>query len=176
MYRGTGEEVLADTQQAVTDISSLDSVVMSVEPVGQLFVPREGNGPTLYLPGLENLSKFQEGLRPQLEAMAEIGRQVAKSGLTALRKRVSQWRRGLTALRRRRTGSHSPAPTRLEKQLLGAIYLQIIRLRQLAKVPQMAGTFIQQVFTSSSLMPSGPPSIPTGLPTFNLVTMWERSA
>ena len=61
MNRGTDSASIADSQPDSGN-DAIGPVRVSVEKVGQLVVPRDGTGPTLYLPDLDALATITEGM------------------------------------------------------------------------------------------------------------------
>jgi len=175
MNRGTDSVLIADSQPD-SDNEALGPVLVSVETVGQLVVPRHGNGPTLYLPSLDNLAKAAESIRPTLEAFTEVSKQISRMGLKTLGKRLAQWRKIQNAIISKRSKVSFPTFSRLKKFILRYAICVFRKLLNQAKLPQIIGSFIQQVFNSSSLMHTGPPSLTTGLPINISVTTWGREA
>ena len=173
MNRGTDSALIADSQPD-SDNEALGLVLVSVETVGQLVVPRDGNGPTLYLPSLDNLAKTAESIRPTLEAFTEVSKQISRMGLKTLGKRLAQWRKIQNAIISKRSKVSFPIFTRLEKLFRRNAVAELRKLLCKAQPPQIIGTFIQQVFETNSLMQTGPPLLSTGLPIKHLVTTWGR--
>ena len=151
-------------------------VHVSVETVGQLVVPRNGSGPTLYLPNLDNLAKSTESIRPTLEAFTEVSKQISRMGLKTLGKQLAQWRKIQNAIISKSSKVSFPTFSRLEKLIRRYAVSAVRKLLSQAKLQQTIGSFIQQVFNSSSLMHTGPPLLSTGLPIKHLVTTWGREA
>ena len=171
MNRGTDLEANYEAQLD-SIIEALGPVHVSVETVGQLVAPVDGIGSTLYLPNLDDFAKIIDGIRPSLKAMVDVGQQIAGSGLKTLGKRLAQWRKRVNAL-----ASKSVKRSYLslfEKFLLRSAMKVITQLLRVVSIPSSIGTFVQQVFESSSLMLTGPPSHSTGLPIKNPVTTWGR--
>jgi hypothetical protein len=175
MNRGTDLETNSGAQ-AEPIYEVLGPVHVSVETVGQLVVPRNGNGPTLYLPNLDDLAKSTESIRPTLEAFTEVSKQISRLGLKTLGKRLAQWRKIQSAITSKRSKVSFPSFSRLEKFIFRHVVSEIRKLLNQAKLSQTIGTFIQQVFESSSLMLTGPPLLSTGLPINDSVTTWGREA
>ena len=171
MNRGTDLALIAEAK--LDSINEAHGPVqISIETVGKLVVPKNGNGPVLYLPDLDALTSTIESIRPTLKALVDIGQQIAGSGLRSLGKRLAQWRKRLNALNAK--SSKLSYLTLLEKFLLLSALRVIGQQLAMVRIPQIFGTFVQQVFNSSSLMHTGPPSLSTGLPIKQLVTTWGR--
>lgn len=175
MNRGTDLETNSG-EQAELIYEALGPVHVSVETVGQLVVPRDGSGPTLYLPNLDNLAKAAESIRPTLEAFTEVSKQISRMGLKTLGKRLAQWRKMQNAIISKRSKVSFTTSSRLEKLLRKYSVSEFRKFLSQEKLPQIIGSFIQQVFDTNSLMHTGPPSLSTGLPIKHLVTTWGREA
>jgi hypothetical protein len=175
MNRGTDLEANY-VAQPDSNYEGLDPVYVSVETVGQLVVPRDLNGPTLYLPSLDNLAKTAESIRPTLEAFTEVSKQISRMGLKTLGKRLAQWRKIQNAIISKRSKVSFPIFSRLEKLFRRNAVAELRKLLCKAQPPQIIGTFIQQVFDTNSLMQTGPPLLSTGLPINDSVTTWGREA
>ena len=175
MDRGTDPALIADSQPE-SDIEALGPVLASVETVGQLLVPSNGIGPALYLPNLDDLAKTTESIRPILETFTEVSKQISRMGLKTLGKQLAQWRKIQNAIISKRSKVSFPIFSRLEKLMRRDTVSVVRKLLSEAKLPQIIGSFIQQVFNSSSLMHTGPPSLSTGLPINDSVTTWGREA
>lgn len=173
MSRGTDLEANYVAQADSID-EALGPVYVSVETVGQLVVPRDGIGPALYLPNLSDLAKTTESIRPAMKALADVTQQISQLGLKSLGKRLARWRKIQNAIMSKRSKVSFPAFSRLEKFIFRYVVSEFRKLLNQAKLSQTIGTFIQQVFESSSLMLTGPPSHSTGLPIKHLVTTWGR--
>lgn len=155
---------------------TIGSLYVSVETVGQLVVPRDGIGPTLYLPSLDIRSMTSKSIGPTLEAFTEVSKQISRLGLKTLGKQLAQWRKIQNAIISKRSKVSFPTFCRLEKLLRRHAVSEFRKFLSQAKLPQVIGTFIQQVFESSALMRTGPPSLSTGLPINISVTTWGREA
>lgn len=169
MNRGTDSALIADSQPDSGN-DAIGPVRVSVEKVGLLVVPREDTGPALYLPNLDDFAKTIDGIRPSLKAMVDVGQQIAGSGLKTLGKRLAQWRKRVNAL-----ASKSVKRSYLslfEEFLMRSAMKVVTQLLRVMSIPSSIGTFVHQVFESSSLMLTGPPSLSTGLPIKNPVTTW----
>ena len=173
MDRGTDPALIAE-EQPDSDNEALGPVRVSVEAVGQLVVPRHGISPALYLPNLDNLAKATESIRPTLEAFAQVSQQISKMGLRTLGKRIAHWRKIHNALVSKRSKQSHVLLSKFEKFLLREVLNIVRQLQILFELPQIIGTFVQQVFETNSLMHTGPPLFSTGLPIKNLVTTWGR--
>lgn len=173
MDRGTDSALIAE-EQPDSGNAALGSVRVSVEAVGQLIVPRHGIGPASYLPNLDNLAKATQSLRPAFEALAQVSQQISQMGLRTLGKRIAQWRKIQNAIISKRSKVSFTSISQLEKLLRKDAVSKFRKLLSQAKLPQIIGSFIQQVFDTNSLMHTGPPSLSTGLPSKNLVTTWGR--
>jgi len=173
MNRGTDLEANYVAQPDSIN-NALGPVYVSVETVGQLVVPRDGIGPALYLPNLDDAAKTIDGIRPSLKAMVDVGQQIAGSGLKTLGKRLAQWRKRVNALASKSV--KRSYLTLFEKFLLRSAMKVITQLLRVVSIPSSIGTFVQQVFESSSLMLTGPPLLSTGLPINDSVTTWGRDA
>ena len=173
MNRGTYLETNSG-EQTESLYEALGPVQVSVETVGQLVVPRDGNGPTLYLPNLDDLAKTAESIRPTLEAFTEVSKQISRMGLKALGKRLAEWRKIQNAIISKRSKVSFTTSSWLEKLLRKYSVSEFRKLLSQEKLPQIIGSFIQQVFETNSLMHTGPPSLSTGLPINISVTTWGR--
>ena len=171
MNRGTDPALIAE-KQPDSDDEMCGSVLATVELVGQLVVPRDGQGPSLFLPNAGDLAKSTGSIRPTLKALADVGQQIAASGVKTLGKRIAQWRKRVNALVKKT--SEQNYLSLFEKFLFVTAVKVIGQLLRMASLSQTLGTFVQQVFNSSSLMLTGPPSLSTGLPIKQLVTTWGR--
>ena len=116
MNRGTYLETNSG-EQTESLYEALGPVQVSVETVGQLVVPRDGNGPTLYLPNLDDLAKTAESIRPTLEAFTEVSKQISRMGLKALGKRLAEWRKIQNAIISKRSKVSFTTSSWLEKLL-----------------------------------------------------------
>ena len=157
-------------------IEALGPIYVSVETVGQLVAPVNGIGPVLYLPNLNDLAKTTKSIRPTLEAFTEVSKQISRLGLKTLGKQLAQWRKIQNAIISKRSKVSFPTFSRLEKLLRRHAVSEFRKFLSQAKPTQVIGTFIQQVFESSALMRTGPPSLSTGLPINISVTTWGREA
>lgn len=175
MDRGTDPALIADSQQD-SDSEALGPVLVSVETVGQILAPRDGIGPALYLPNLDDLAKSTESIRPTLEAFTEVSKQVSRMGLKTLGKQLAQWRKIQNAIISKRSKVTFTTSSRLAKLLRKYSVSEFRKLLSQEKLPQIIGSFIQQVFGTNSLMHTGPPSLSTGLPIKDSVTTWGREA
>ena len=175
MDRGTDPALTAEEQRD-SDNEALGPVRVSIETVGQLVVPKDGIGPTLYLPNLGDLAKATKNLRPAFEAFAQVSQQISQMGLRTLGKRIAQWRKIQNAIISKRSKVSFTSTSRLEKLLRKDAVSKFRKLLSQAKLPQIIGSFIQQVFDTNSLMHTGPPSLSTGLPINDSVTTWGREA
>lgn len=125
----------------------------------------------------ENIQKFQDGLRPTIEAIAQIGRQFTRTRVKKMVKRVVQWRLGLDELGNRRSQNLDRIIDRIHHRFRHVLFMGTETLRRaLACVPKIVATFVHQVYSSNSLMLTGPPLLSTGLPIKCLVTTWGREA
>jgi hypothetical protein len=125
----------------------------------------------------ENIQKFQDSLRPTIEAVAKIGRQFTRTRIKKMVKRVVQWRLGLDELGNRRSRNLDRIIYRAHHRLRHVLFVGTETLRRaLACVPKTVATFVHQVYSSNSLMLTGPPLLSTGLPIKHLVTTWGREA
>lgn len=175
MNRGTDPALIAE-EQPDSGNDAIGPVRITVEAVGQLVVPRNGIGPALYLPNLDNLAKATESIRPTLEAFAQVSQQISQMGLKSLGKRITQWRKIQNAISSKRSKRSYVLLSKFEKFLLRQVLILIWQLQILFELPQIIGTFVQQVFKTNSLMYTGPPSLSTGLPINDSVTTWGREA
>lgn len=173
MDRGTDSALIADSQPN-SDNEVVGPVRVSVEAVGQLVVPRDGTGPALYLPNLGNLAKATESMNPTLQAFTKVSTQISRMGLKTLGRQLAQWRKIQNTIIGKRLKVGFPAYSRLEKILRRYAVSEFRKFLSHAKLPQLIGSFIQQVFDTDSLMLTGPPFPSTGLPINNSVTTWGR--
>lgn len=167
MNRGTHQVAVDDLQSASLENSIqqvADSYSVNAFPKFGIMSP-------------ENIQKFQDSLRPTIEAIAQIGRQFTRTRIKKMVKRVVQWRLGLDELGNRRSQNLDRIIDRAHHRLRHLIFKGNETLRlALACHPKTVATFVHQVYSSNSLMFTGPPLISTGLPIKCLVTTWGREA
>ena len=167
MNTGTGQVAVDDLQSARLE----GSIGQAVIPYSVNVVPKFG------IMSPESIQKFQDRLRPTIEALAQIGRQFTRTRIKKMIKCVVQWRLGLDELGKRRSKNLDRIISRAHHRLRHLLFTGTEMLRRaLALGTKTAATFVHQVYSSNSLMFTGPPLLATGLPINCLVTTWGREA
>ncbi len=165
MNRGTDQVAVDDLQSARLE----GSVEQVASPYSVDAVPKFG------IVSPESIQKFQDSLRPTIEALAQIGRQFTRTRIKKMIKCVVQWRLGLNELGKRRSQNLDQIIDKAHRRSRHLLFRGPETLRRtLALGAKTVATFVHQVYSSNSLMFTGPPLLSTGLPIKCLVTTWGR--
>lgn len=165
MNRDTDQVALGDLQSARPEgpiEQAADSYSVNTLPKFEIMNP-------------ETIQKFQDSLRPTIEALAQISRQFTRTRIKKMVKCVVKWRLGLDERGNRRSQNLDRIIDRAHHRSRHLLFKGNETLRRaLACHPKTVATFVHQVYSSNSLMFTGPPLISTGLPINNSVTTWGR--
>ena len=123
---------------------------------------------------IKSFSQVKSTIRPFVDSIESIGRAMARSARYEIQRRRTQLLAALAKLHQKRDASNSTFSQRFHEFLIGELVLLFTRLRQAINSLAPPSVFTQQVLSNSSVMLTGPPVTPTGLPVFNSVTTWGR--
>ena len=123
---------------------------------------------------LANFANIQESLKPTVEALQKVGREISRAGLAYVRKRRQRRRIALKSIRSRWMQSLRALPRWLQALKVHEVSKLLSRLRYAIQPIISPSTFVHQVYSSCSVMLTGPPALSTEVPKLFLVTTWGR--
>ena len=123
---------------------------------------------------IKSFSQVKSTIRPFIDSLESIARAMARSARYEIQRRRNQLLAALAKLHQKRDASNSSFSQRFHEFLIGELVRLFTRLRQAINSLAPPSVFTQQVLSNSSVMLTGPPLTPTGLPVFNSVTTWGR--
>ncbi len=123
---------------------------------------------------IKSFSQIKSTIRPFVDSIESVGRAMARSARYEIQRRRNQLLAALAKLHQKRDASNSSFSQRFHEFLIGELALLFTRLRQAINSLAPPSVFTQQVLSNSSVMLTGPPVTPTGLPVFNSVTTCGR--
>jgi hypothetical protein len=97
-----------------------------------------------------------------------------RSVLTEIQKLREQIMQVLQSIRKRNSETNNTFSKRFESFLIVEMGRLLYMLRRAMCAYSPPKAFVQQILSNCSVMLTGPPVTPTGLPVFNSVTTWGR--
>jgi len=170
MERGTRQEVVDKWLQP----KRASGVQQVAEQIATSSAPHFAKGLEGTYKQFSNFANIQESLKPTVEALQKVGREISRAGLAYVRKRRQRRRIALKSIRSRWMQSLRALPRWLQALKVHEVSKLLSRLRYAIQPIISPSTFVHQVYSSCSVMLTGPPALSTEVPKLFLVTTWGR--
>jgi hypothetical protein len=151
-----------------------DDVNQIAEQIATSSAPHFAKGLEGFYKQLANFANIQESLKPTVEALQKVGREISRAGLAYVRMRLQRRRIDLKSIRIRWMQSLRALPRWLQELKVHEVSKLLSRVRYAIQPIISPSPFVHQVYSSCSVMPTGPPALSTEVPKLFLVTTWGR--